>query len=254
MLRSVRRNALAASALLCVAAAVLGATDSTVAAGTVDIQFSLCDTLPHIERTLGLRPHGLATEVWLFDNPTLALYSKGLRLRLRGSGATEDLTLKAGDQDCARLPAGTLSAGGGKCENDLHGTVSSGALSLTITVDPQTAGELTAGRLPVAQALGAAQREFLQRQPGVWPLAADTRPLGPSQVRSYRARKLKYDVDVSTLPGEQRFIEISRKVPLADAARLRERFEAELARAGVVVCADQTAQAGNKLRLLLARP
>ena len=175
--------------------------DSSVATGAVDIQFSLCDTPERIEQALELRPHGGATEVWLFDTPMLALYAKGLRLRLRGSGANEDLTLKATDQDCSRLPEGTLSPGSGKCEFDLHGTVKTGSLSLTLPIDKQTVGELKAGRLPVVQALGAAQREFLQSQPGAWPLANDIRPLGPTQVRSYRARKLKYDVDVSTLPG-----------------------------------------------------
>jgi hypothetical protein len=70
-------------------------------------------------------------------------------------------------------------------------------------------------------------------------------------VQSYRAAAKPYAVDVSTLPAGERFIEISRKGPLANAERLRAEFESYLAKAGVTVCADQSAQAGNKLRALL---
>ena len=47
------------------------------------------------------------------------------------------------------------------------------------------------------------------------------------------------------------FIEISTKVPLADQAAVRAQMQADLAQAGVAVCADQSAQAGNKLEALL---
>jgi hypothetical protein len=47
------------------------------------------------------------------------------------------------------------------------------------------------------------------------------------------------------------YAEISRKVPVADATRMKEVMEADLSRAGVEICADQSSQAANKLRSLL---
>ena len=180
--------------------------------------------------------------------------SKGLRIRLRGTRQGNELTLKAADQDCAKLPAAALPDGQGKCEYDLHGTQVSGALSLTRQIDAHTAADLAAGRLSLAGSLSAAQKGFLQGLPGAWPLPPELRPLGPQRVTSYRAAHKPYAVDVSELPGGERFIEISRKVPLADATRARQQFELDLAKAGVAVCADQSAQAVNKLRSLLRGP
>jgi hypothetical protein len=83
----------------------------------------------------------------------------------------------------------------------------------------------------------------------LWPLPADIRGLGPIEVQRYRGKP--YDVDISTLPDGTRYFEISRKVALVDAPRARENLEADLVRAGVTACADQSAQAEKKLRSLL---
>ena len=223
-------------------------------AAPVDIQFSLCGEPAAIERALELRPRGAPFDVWLFDDPELALFAKGLRLRLRETKQGADLTLKAADQDCATLSREAVPAGQGKCEYDMHGTKVAGAVSLTRSVDARTAGELSAGRLPLENELSAAQKRFLGGVPGAWPLPSGIRALGPTRVRSFGAKGKPYVVDVSELPGGERFIEISRKVASADAPRARDRFEADMARAGVTVCADQSAQAVNKLRALLRRP
>jgi len=220
----------------------------------LDIQASLCGSPAQMERALRLQPHGPPFDVWLFDDAALALFGKGLRIRLREAKGGAELTLKVADRDCAKLPAASLPAGEGKCEYDLHGTKVAGALSLTRKLDARTAAELVAGRAPLASALSAAQTGFLQSVPGAWPLPPQVRALGPTRVRSYSSDGKTYTVDVSELPGGERFIEISRKVPLAEAQRSREQFDADLAKAGVAVCADQSAQAVNKLRALVQRP
>jgi len=193
-------------------------------------------------------------EVWLFDDPLLSLFNRGLRIRLRGAKGGAELTLKVAEQDCTALPAGVMPAGEGKCEYDVHGSKVSGALSLTTKLDQRTADDLVAGRAPLASALSAAQARFLHGVPGAWPLPTDLRALGPTRVRSYTAKGQPYIVDISVLPGGEHFIEVSRKVPRADAASSLARFEADLAKAGVPACADQSAQAVNKLRALLRRP
>jgi hypothetical protein len=76
------------------------------------------------------------------------------------------------------------------------------------------------------------------------------KPLGPIALSSYRTKAGRYDVDVSQLPGGGRYVEISRKIPVRDAAAAASAMAAAVARAGVAVCADQSAQAINKLRAL----
>lgn len=246
-------TALAAAIVLLYSASVPNAV-AAVAGEVVDIQFSLCDTPAQIERALDLRRKGAAINVWLFDNAALQLFGSGLRLRLRETKRGAELTLKAADQDCANLPPGTVPTDEGKCEYDQHGTTIAGALSLTRALDARTARALSTGTEPLTGQLSAAQRRFLQGVPGAWPLPSDIRVLGPTRVVSYRTRSKLYAVDISELPGGERFIEISRKVARTDAARARDRFVSDLNEAGVAVCADQSAQAINKLRALLSRP
>jgi hypothetical protein len=223
-------------------------------AARVDVQMSLCEAPGTVEQALALKPRGKPIEVWLFDDPALTLYGKGLRIRLRGGehgkGGAE-LTLKAADQDCAHLPEGALPPGEGKCEYDRHGDKVAGALSLSRKLDRRTANDLLAKRVSVATVLSPAQTHLLQATKGAWPLASDLRALGPTRVRSYRAKGTGYAVDISTLPGGEHFIEISTKVPLAEQAAVHAQMLADLAQAGVAVCADQSAQAGNKLEALL---
>jgi hypothetical protein len=241
--------------LVSCAAAVcsLASAAALAAAAAVDIQFSVCDAPAHVERALGLHAHGALQQVWLFDDPALTLFGKGLRIRLRGAhGADFELTLKAAGHDCSRQPE--LAASEGKCEYDLHDGKVAGALSLTRSVDATTAQQLVAGSVPLASVLSPAQTRFMQRVAGAWPLPAGMRALGPQQVRSYRAQGKSYAVDISELPGGERFIEVSRKVRQADAQRLRDELQAELTKAGVALCTDQSAQAVNKLRSLLRKP
>ncbi len=113
---------------------------------------------------------------------------------------------------------------------------------------------LLSGRLPLADALNTAQVRYLKEAAKLWPLPADLRRLGPIQVLTFRARDNPYDVDISRLPAGESYIEVSRKVALADAPVERRMFDDDLLHAGVAVCADQSAQAVNKLRALLRAP
>jgi hypothetical protein len=47
------------------------------------------------------------------------------------------------------------------------------------------------------------------------------------------------------------YVEMSRKVPPADAQRTRDALDAILARAGIAACTDQAGQAVNVLKLML---
>jgi hypothetical protein len=127
-------------------------------------------------------------------------------------------------------------------------------VSLTSRLDASVVKALLSGRLLLADALSPAQARYLREAAKVWPLPADLRPLGPIKVSTYRAREKPYDVDISRLPAGERYVEASRKVALADADAARKTFDDDLARSGVTVCTDQSAQAVNKLRALLRAP
>jgi hypothetical protein len=212
---------------------------------------SLCGSADQIVEALNLRPRGPAIQVWLFDDPGLTLFQRGLRLRLRIAEGRGEFTLKVANQDCARLDPRLVPAGEGKCEYDVHGTAMAGAVSLTRTLNGDTTDDLLAGRVPPTQVLSAMQVSYLRDVVGLWPLPSGLRALGPTQVQGYRVKGKPYDVDISRLGADQQYIEISEKVPVADATRKKAALEAVLSRAGVEMCADQSAQAINKLNALV---
>jgi len=217
-----------------------------------EIQIGLCSTPEQILQRLDLRPRGAPITVWQFDDSLLTLFESGVRLRLRvaAEGGSE-LTLKVANQDCARLERGVVPSGEGKCEYDVYGESMSGTVSITRHLDVETTRELVAGRAAPEQVLSQSQVRYLREVARIWPLPTEIRSLGPMRVQTYRTPDKLYDIDVSELPGGTQYAEISRKVPVADALRLKGVMEADLSRAGVETCADQSSQAGNKLRSLL---
>ena len=219
----------------------------------VEVQVTLCAPADEIVRALDLKGSGAALQVWLFDDDALSQYARGLRFRLRMSGDRGELTLKVADQDCTQMKAEHVPRGEGKCEYDLHGDRVAGAVSLATEVDAARAQSLREGRAPLAQSLSAAQIRFLREAVHAWPLPDGLRALGPIEVLRYRTADKRYDVDVSRLPGGERYAEIARKVARADVEREHGALLAYLKGAGVAACADQSAQAADKLRALLRR-
>ncbi len=229
------------------------AVEAPGATGTqAEIQIGLCAPADQIVQALDLRPRGTPIKVWQFDDAALSLLGRGLRLRLRmAADGRSEFTLKVADQDCARVDAELIPRGEGKCEYDVYGTNTAGAVSITRSLDAKSTDDLLVGRIALAQALSVPQIRYLREMVGIWPLPPGIRALGPMQVRTYRTKGKLYDIDISQLPGGEQYAEISRKVPAADAARTMAAMKADLARAGVEMCADQSSQAANKLRALL---
>lgn len=235
-------------------AAAVGAEPPTPPTVRTEVQINLCAAPELIERALDLRPTGPALEVWLFDDDALTLFERGLRFRLRVAADDSELTLKVAVQDCARLPAGLVPPGEGKCEYDIHGPTSTGAVSLSRSVSASASRDLLAGRVPLTEVLSAAQVRYLREVAGAWPLPRGVRPLGPQRIVSYEATGKPYGVEVARLPSGAAYIELSRKVPTAEAAQARDALVDELARAGVAVCTDQSALTLGRLRSLLRKP
>jgi len=252
--RNARVIAVAIAAMVSTASHAAGEkTTSPKAMGaSAEVQIGLCGAADHIVRALDLRPRGAPITVWQFDDDALTLLQRGLRLRLRVAvDGSSEYTLKVADQDCARLAPGRVPPGEGKCEYDVYGENAAGAVSITRPLSAKDTGELLAGRSAPAQALNRAQAQYLRKVVRLWPLPAGVGKLGPIEVQRYRTRGDIYDVDISRLPDDQRYAEISRKVPIADATRAMGVLKDDLLKAGVAVCGDQSSPAGSKLRALV---
>ena len=235
------------------AAAGADASPASGAAGA-EVQINLCAEPAEIVRALALRPESATPrEAWYFDTPDLALFRGGLVFRLRLTGRGAELTLKAADQDCKRVPPALLPAREGKCEYDLHGSDFKGAVSLSHRLDETTSRALLDDRLALDKALSAAQVRFLREGASAWPLPPGLQRMGPVRIQAYRSKTDKLVVEAWQLPAGTRYVEISEKARVDDALRRRTEIEKVLASAGVKVCADQSSQAGAKLREL-ARP
>ena len=217
----------------------------------VEIQINLCGEPGTIESALNLRALGRPIQEWLFDTPSLTLFARGVRIRLRVSGTTSELTVKVANQDCAHLAA-RIPSKDGKCEYDLHGETRASAVSLSRHLDAAHTRAILAGDKTVTDVLSTMQTSYLRDVVGVWPLPVNLHGLGPIAVRRYRTAHETHEVDISQLPDATRYVEISQKVPLPNEANARAKLEADLARAGVAQCADQSAQAVHKLHKLLA--
>ena len=111
------------------------------------MQVALCEPHDVLERKLALKPRGSAYQTWLFDDASLSLLDRGVRLRLRSKPDGAELTLKVGGQDCDALPRGAVPKREGKCEFDVYDGTAEGVVSLTTTLNADAARELLAGRL-----------------------------------------------------------------------------------------------------------
>jgi len=249
------RNPAFIAAVVAVAAGpvanALAAPSGSVPAPRAEVQVELCTPFADIERSLKLRPDGDPIEVWLFDDAALTLFERGLRVRLRAHGKHGDLTVKIANQDCSRIDAKMVPPKEGKCEFDVHGASMSGTVSLSRHLSRKKWKDLVAGRVAVADLLSPVQIAYLRDVAKIWPLPTDLRALGPKQSRAYAMQDKSYEVDVSKLPSGEQYVEMSHRVPVAEAQTARAALDAMLARSGVTVCADQAGQAANKLKLML---
>ncbi len=237
--------------LAAVQAPSLAAKAQAAPIARAEVQIAVCAPLPAVVAALKLRAPGPVTTTWLFDDPQLSLLQRGLRLRLRVDAGSADLTLKVADQDCARLPATAIPAGQGKCEMDMHGATMTGAVSLSQPLSRARADALVAAATRVQDALSPAQVNFLRDVERGGPLPNTLLPLGPLSITSQQAADRSFAVDVTTLPGGEQYLEVTRKVRVEEAEQTRHRLEQALARAGVALCADQAGQAAVKMRKLL---
>ena len=161
------------------------------------------------------------------------------------------MTVKIANQDCAGIDAKMVPPKAGKCEFDVHGASMSGTVSLSRHLSHKQWTDLVAGRAPAADLLSAVQVAYLRDVARIWPLPTDLRPLGPKQSRAYVMEDKSYEVDVSKLPTGELYVEMSHRVPVAEAQTAKAALDAMLARSGVTACADQAGQAANKLKLML---
>jgi hypothetical protein len=139
----------------------------------------------------------------------------------------------------------------GKCEIDVHGARMSGTVSLSTRLSHKEWTDLVAGRVFPGGLLSAVQVTYLRDVAKVWPLPPQLRPLGPKQSRAYLTPDKAYEVDVSRISSGEAYVELSHRVPAAEAQRAKDALDAMLARAGVTACPDQSGNAVNNLKRML---
>src|SRR5262249_16783498 len=163
--------------------------------GRAEVQINLCAPPEEILRRLSLpsRP-AESREIWYFESPSLEQFARGTVFRLRLGPNERVLTLKASPAACPHRDPPLLPQAQGKCEYDVHGDSSRGAVSLDADLDEATVRSLLAGRTALGDALSPAQVRYLKASAGGWPLAANLRPLGPVHVDTYQPRKKRFDV------------------------------------------------------------
>jgi hypothetical protein len=244
-----------AAALFVVLAGCGAVAQSDSSEPRAEIQINLCAPPQAIIQGLALHPDGaVPTEAWYFDTPRLQLAQRGLVFRLRQGDRQPELTLKVASQDCTRVESSWIPRGEGKCEYDNHGALFSGTVSLSKTLDDESAHALTEGRLPLERALGPAQIAYLRNVVSAWPLVSAIRPLGPIQIRQYSNKNAGYDVNVWKLSAGKTYVELSEKTSFKDVLQRRQALLAMLSRADIALCPDQAGQGIERLRTLLDQP
>lgn len=219
-----------------------------------EVQINLCSTLEQAVEALKLKPVSAERyEVWYIETADLALFRKGVVVRLRIKADATELTLKFADQDCARISARLLPAGQSKCEYDVRSGLGTGAVSISKRLDDAQVQTLVEDPTALTAVLSPAQIEYLHQIDGAWPLPPPLKRMGPARVQPYRRKGHDYVVEAWQFPSGWRFLEISQKARLADAPDVNRDLEARLARHQVAMCADQGSPARAKLEDLLRR-
>ena len=157
--------ALTAMAALFAIAAVrpaIAADAAPEAKGTrAEIQIGLCSPREQIVQALRAHSRGKSIQVWQFDDSTLSLFERGLRLRLRvAADGHSEFTLKVANQDCARLDPELVPPREGKCEYDVYDKSTAGAVSLTRALSPKNSDDLVSGRVAPEQLLSTSVHKF----------------------------------------------------------------------------------------------
>ncbi len=166
-----------------------------------EVQINLCPAdggLPALVSALGFAPEPSGKmAVWLYDDVDRSLFKvHGVRLRLRVPAKAEkaELTLKLGNQDCARAEPVLAPDEDYKCEYDMHGPTlpALGTVSFTrrnvmakLVNAPQAADSAL-----LSSALSPGQIKLLtDRLPGVLPLSPAVKAQPPLQLDSYKNKK-----------------------------------------------------------------
>ena len=238
--------------LICTNLAVASDAGEGVRSGGAEVQINLCSEPRQIIAALHLERKGAQSqEVWYVDTPGLDLFRQGVMFRLRITDRKSELTLKVANQDCAKVNSALLPADQSKCEYDVRGAQSVGAVSVTRILDDRQVHGLIEGRLALADLLSPAQIRYLQEVVALWPLVPGLKCLGPAQVETYHRKGRPFVVELWQLPSGRHYEEISQKSSLKDAPRLNSALEGLLSHTKVQLCPDQGSQTGSRLKEFL---
>ena len=192
-------------------------------------------------------------DVWFYDTATLALYDGGLILRARKvHGGTDDTTVKARPMDVAQVAPAWLAQPGAKCEVDATIDAASSACSLT---EDAAKGQIDAvgSGAAIATLYTADQLVFVGSIDPAIDFSSLLR-LGPISSTVWKATPSGLPAPVSierwVLPASS-LLEVSTRIPHAQAADAQTALLGWLAAQGVTPSADQDSKTRQALAALV---
>jgi hypothetical protein len=184
------------------------------------------------------RKKGEERRIFFFDTSRLALFEKGLVLRAREvAGEKDDSTVKVRPVDPGKIPAKYRGLAGFKIEADGVGERMIRSASLTVAQRRREIDEAHRGKRPIAKLFSSEQEDFISE---LSPVAVDFGALvvlGPVEATRWKVRHpgLPFEITAENwlLPDRRDLLEVSIKVPNAQAAAATAAFSGFLVELGL---------------------
>lgn len=181
-------------------------------------------------------------DVWFYDTRTLAHSKAGLILRARKTkNGKDDSTVKFRPLTAAEVDSDWFRVDGFKCEEDRVGTRAVQSCSLTVVQAEGEIDDVGDGDREVVKLFSGDQEDFAaERRTVDW---GTLRPLGPTPTFVWKVSVAGFDPTITAerweLPDGTKLLELSAKVPRAQAARVSAAFDKLLAKRGLDTATKQ---------------
>src|SRR5262245_32592420 len=177
-------------------------------------------------------------EVCFYDTPALELFESGLVLRSRvAHGDDDDVTVKLRPLAPSAVAASWFDVDGFKCEEDRSGKTSVPSCSLTVSRSAKAIDAVQHGTGRIASLLSEEQCRLVREYARVQPDWDRLQALGPLDAKDWKVELPglhgKVSAELWTLPGGQQMLEVSTKVPHAEADAAAAALDAALAAHGL---------------------
>jgi hypothetical protein len=176
--------------------------------------------------------------VCFYDTPALELFESGLVLRSRlAHGDDDDVTVKLRPLPPSAVAASWFDEDGFKCEEDRSGQQSVSSCSFTVSRSARSIDAVQHGTARIASLFSEEQCRFVREYATVQPDWERLEVLGPLDAETWevelRGLEPELSAELWTLPDGRQMLEVSTKVPQAEADATAAALDAALAARGL---------------------